>query len=165
VVVQLLVIVGANVAAWEDLFEVLHEGGVDRHQVFKVAVDGAVLHHEDLAVALDDLSLDLSDLLVQQNLMRQLAVDNLLTDRWHALWAQRIGGAGPAEGRFLLLVALQKRLVAPARGEAVVGADLIEAAEYSPTCFSGIDQGFFKKLCGSCFRHGIFSPENADRRY
>ena len=56
VVVQLLVVVGADVAAGEDVFQVLEEGRVDRHHVFEVAVDGAVLHHQDLAVALDDLS-------------------------------------------------------------------------------------------------------------
>ena len=48
VVVQLLVVVGADVAAGEDFFQVLEEGGVDRHHVFKVAVLGAILHHQDL---------------------------------------------------------------------------------------------------------------------
>ena len=67
VVVQLLVVVGANVAAGEDLFQVLEELGVHRHHVFKVAVLGAILHHQDLAVALDDLRLDLADLFVQQD--------------------------------------------------------------------------------------------------
>jgi hypothetical protein len=80
VVVQLLVVVGADVAAGEDLFEVLEEGGVDGHHVFEVAVDGAVLDHQDLAVALDDLGLDLADLLVEQDLVGQLAVDDLLAD-------------------------------------------------------------------------------------
>ena len=80
VIVQLLVIVGADVAAGEDLFEVLEEGGVDRHHVFKVAMDRAVLHHQDLAVALDDLRLDLADLLIEENLMGELAIDDLLTD-------------------------------------------------------------------------------------
>ena len=49
------VVVGADVAAREDLLQVLEERGVDGHDVFEVAVAGAVLHHQDLAVALDDL--------------------------------------------------------------------------------------------------------------
>jgi hypothetical protein len=116
VVVQLLVVVGADVAAGEDLFEVLEEGGVDGHHVFEVAVDGAVLDHQDLAVALDDLRLDLADLLVEQDLVGQLAVDDLLADLGDALGAERVGGARPAEGRLLFLVALEQRLVAPLGG-------------------------------------------------
>ena len=112
-VVQLLIVVGADVAAREDLFEVLEEGGVDRHDVFKVAVLGAVLDHQDLAVALDDLRLDLADLLVEQDLVRQLTVHDLLADLRDALGAEGVGGTGPAEGRLLFLVALQQRLVAP----------------------------------------------------
>ncbi len=123
VVVELLVVVGADVAAGEDLFEVLEEGGVDGHDVFKVAVDGAVLDHEDLAVALDDLGLDLADLLVEEDLVGELAVDDLLADLRDALGAEGVGGAGPAEGRLFFLVALEEGLVAPLGGEAGVGAD------------------------------------------
>jgi len=96
VVVELRIVVGADVAAGEDLFEVLEEGGVDGHHVFKVAVDGAVLDHQDLAVALDDLGLDLADFFVEQDLVGQLAVNNLLADLRDALGAQRVGGARPA---------------------------------------------------------------------
>jgi hypothetical protein len=64
VVVELLVVMCADVAAWEVLLEVLEEGRVNGHNVFEVAVLDAVLDHEDLAVALDDLSLDLADLVV-----------------------------------------------------------------------------------------------------
>ena len=56
VVVQLLVVVGADVAARERVLEVLEEGRVHGHHVLEVAVDRAVLHHQDLAVALDDRS-------------------------------------------------------------------------------------------------------------
>ena len=119
VVVQLLVAlaVGADVAAGEALFEVLEEGGVDRHHVFKVAVLGAVLDHQDLAVALDDLGLDLAHLLVEQDFVGQLAVENLLADLGDALGTERVGGARPAEGRLLLLIALEEGLVAPLGGE------------------------------------------------
>ena len=103
VVVQLLVVVRADVAAREDLFQVLEELGVDRHHVFEVPVLGAILHHQDLAVALDDLRLDLADLLVQQDLVRQLAVDDLLANLRHALRAKRVGRPRPAQRRLLLL--------------------------------------------------------------
>ena len=43
VVVQLLVVVGAHVAAREDVLEVLEEVGVDGHHVFEMAVDGQSL--------------------------------------------------------------------------------------------------------------------------
>ena len=64
VIVKLFVVVGADVAAGEHVFEMLEERRVDRHHVFEVAVDRAILHHQDLAVALDDLRLDLADFLV-----------------------------------------------------------------------------------------------------
>ena len=117
VVVKLFVIVGADVAAGKDLFEVLEEGGVDGHHVFKVAVLGAILDHQDLAVALDDLRFDLANLLIQKDFVGQLAVDDLLADLRNALWAEGIGGAGPAKGRLFLLIGLQQRLIGPLRGE------------------------------------------------
>ena len=146
VVVELLVVVGADVAAGEDLFEVLEEGGVDGHHVFKVAVDGAVLDHQDLAVALDDLRLDLADLLVEQDLVGQLAVDDLLADLRDALGAEGVGGARPAEGRLLFLVALEQRLVAPLGGEAGVGADRVQLVEYCPACFGSVGERLFEKF-------------------
>ena len=60
VVMELLVIVGPDVAAGEDLFQVAREVGVNRHDVFEVAVLGAILHHEDFAIALDDAGFDLA---------------------------------------------------------------------------------------------------------
>ncbi len=64
------------------------EGRVDGHEIFKVAVLGAILDHQDLAVALDDLRLDLAHLFVEQNLVRQLAVKDLLANLGHALGTQ-----------------------------------------------------------------------------
>ena len=129
VVVQLFVVVGADVAAGEDLFEVLEEGGVDRHDVFKVAVLGAILNHEDFAVALDDLRLDFANLLIQKNFVGQLAVDDLLANLGDALGAEGVGGAGPAERRLFFLVRLQEGLVRPLRGERSVGADAVQLLE------------------------------------
>ena len=146
VVVELLVVVGADVAAGEDLFEVAHHRRIDGHEVLEVAVDRAVLDHEDLAVALDDLGLDLADLLVEKDLVRQLAVDDLLTDLGDALGAEGVGGAGPAEGRLLLLVALEKRLVGPLGGEALVGADGVQLVEYCPARACSEHHTFFEEL-------------------
>ncbi len=116
VIVELLVVVGANVAARENVFQVLREGRIDRHQVFEVAVDGAILLHDDFAVFFDDARLDFAHLLVLQNFDRQLAVDNLLANFRDALGAERIGFAGPAEFRLLLFPAFEQRLVRPLGG-------------------------------------------------
>src|ERR1700733_12904958 len=121
----------------------LEEGGVDGHEVFKVTVDGAVLDHEDLAVALDDLCLDLADLLVEEDLVGQLAVYDLLADGGDALGAERVSGAGPAQGRLLFLVALEEGLVAPLGGKAGVGADGVEFVEYDPTCLCCLRKSSF----------------------
>ena len=150
VVVELLVVVGLDVAAREDLFEVLEEGGVDGHDVFEVAVDGAVLDHEDLAVALDDLRLDLADLLVQEDLVGELAVDDLLADLRDATRAEGVGRAWPAEGRLLFLVALEQRLIAPLGGEAGVGAEGVQLVEDSPCALCAVRQRFFEEFCGLC---------------
>ena len=138
--------VGADVAAGEALFEVLEELGVDGHDVFKVAVLGAVLDHEDLAVALDDLGLDFADLLVEQDFVGQLAVEDLLADLGDALGTERVSGARPAEGRLLLLIALEEGLVAPLGGEGGVGADAVQLLENNPRSLGRVDGGFFGVL-------------------
>src|SRR5215469_16210578 len=48
-----------------------------------------------------------------QNFMRQLAIQDLLANLRHALGAERIGGAGPAERGLFLLPTLEQRLFAP----------------------------------------------------
>jgi hypothetical protein len=110
----------------------------------------------DLAVALDDLGLDLADLLVEEDLVGQLAVHDLLADLGDALGAEGVSGAGPAEGRLLLLVALEQGLVRPARREALVGADRVQLAEDSPAGLCAEDHTFFKYL--GCLTHVLFSP-------
>ncbi len=144
VVVELLVVVGADIAAGEDVFEMLHHDGIDGHDVFEVAVNGTILDHEDLAIALNDLRFDLSDFFVEEDLMGEFAVDDLLADLRDALGAERVGGAGPAEGRLLFLVALEQRLVAPLGGEALVGGDRIQLAEYGPSCFGSVGERLLK---------------------
>ena len=158
VVVQARVVVRADVAAGEDLFQVTHERRVDRHHVLEVAVDGAVLHHQDLSVALDDLRLQLADLLVQQDLVGQLAVHDLLADLRHALRTQRVRGARPAQRRLLLLVALQQRLVAPlGRKAGAIGEQRVEFAVDNPSALGGLDHNSLEYLCALC--HVMFSPE------
>ncbi len=80
VMMELLIVVGGDVAAGENVFQVLGEIGVDRHHVFEVAVHGTIFDHQNLAIAFDDGGLDLADLLVHQNFVRQLAVENLLAN-------------------------------------------------------------------------------------
>ena len=117
VVVQLLVVVRADVAAGERLLEVAEERRVHRHHVLEVAVDGAVLHHQDLAVALEDRRLDLADLLVQQDADVLLAVEDVLPRFARADRAERVGDARPAELRLGLFVGFLQRLVGPAGRE------------------------------------------------
>ena len=147
VVVQLFVVVRADVAAGEHVFQMLEERRIDRHQVFEVAVHRAFLHHQDLAVALDDVGLDLADLLVQQDLDAA---------------ACRPGSAGGSPGRscghsesvsrgqpswrLLLLPALQQRLVGPLRGERRVLVDLVELVENNPGGIRCHGYGFFDVL-------------------
>ena len=158
VVVQLFIAfaVGAHVAAGEALFKMLEEGRVDGHDVFKVAVLGAILDHEDFAVALDDLSLDFADFFVEKNFVRQLAVENLLANLGDALGAQRVRGARPAEGRLLLLIALEERLVAPLGREPGVGADAVQALKNNPRSLGCVDGGLFNVFDG--FGHCSKSP-------
>ena len=62
---------------------------------------------QEFPVALDDLSFDFADSFVQQNFVRQFAIDDLLPDFRNALRAQRVGGSGPTQGRLGLLIGLQ----------------------------------------------------------
>jgi hypothetical protein len=113
-----------------------------------MAVLGAFLHHQDFAVALDDGGFDFAHLLVQQDLVRELAVDDLLADLRDAARAQRIGLARPAQWRLLLLVALEQRLVRPLGGEGRVLLDLIEFIEDGPGRAGRFGYHFFGVLDG-----------------
>ena len=124
-VVHLFVVVRADVAAREDVFQVLEERRVHGHHVFEVAVDRAILHHQDLAVAFDDVGFDLADFLVQEDLVRQFAVHDLLPDFGDAFRTKGIGFPRPAQGRLHLLVAFEKRLVGPFGDERRILTDLV----------------------------------------
>ena len=117
VVVEFLIIVGADIAARENFFKMGEKLGIDRHDVFEVTVLGAILHHQDLAIALDDLRLDLANLLVQKDLVGQLAINNCLADLRNAFGAERVSRTGPAKGRLLFLIRLEQRLVRPLGGK------------------------------------------------
>ena len=123
-IMQLFVVVGADVAAREDVLKVLEEGRVHGHQVFELAVGGALFHHPYFAIAFDHLGLDFAQLVVLEDGDGKFAVEDALAEFGDALGAERVGGAGPAEGRLGLLVGLQQRLVGPLGGE---GRFLIEA--------------------------------------
>ena len=126
VIVQALVIVGANVAAGEVGFNPVQELGVNGHHVFKVAVLGAILQHPDLAVALDDVGLDLAGLLGEQRAPVLIALDDPLARFADALRAERIGFARPAQRGLGLLMRLQERLVGPLGNERAALAVLVE---------------------------------------
>ena len=98
-VMQLFIVVGTNIAPWKHLFQMLEEGRIDGHHIFKVSMNGAILHHEDFAVTLNDLRLDLTDLLVQENLVRELAIDDLLPNFREHTWdrGNQLSAANPAE--------------------------------------------------------------------
>ena len=139
-VVQLFVVVRADVAPGEGLLEVLEEGGIDGHHILEVPMDRAVLDHEDAAVALDDLRLDLADLLVQQDPVVALAVENLLPGLANADRAQRIGVPRPAKRRLHLLPGLLQRQVRPVRREGIAGLHAVQGVERQPGTLCGEGQ-------------------------
>ncbi len=96
VIVELFVIMGGNVTPRKYIFQMLKKIGIHCHHIFKVAVDGTILHHQDFAVALDDGGFDLAGFFVEQDLVRQFAVNDLLPDFRNALGAKRVGRARPA---------------------------------------------------------------------
>ncbi len=125
VIVELLVVVRADVAAGEHLLEVLEEAGVDRHRVFEMPVDGAVLDHDDLSVLLHDGRLDLADLFVEEDRHVLLAVQDRLPRFADARRTEGVRLARPSERRLGFLMGLQQRLVGPARRERGVLLDLV----------------------------------------
>ena len=146
VVVQLRVVVGADVAAREDFFEVSEERRVDRHHVLEVAVNGAVLHHHDLAVALENRRLDLADSLVEQDAHVLLAVEDFLTRFAHAHGAQRVGLPRPAKRWLRLFVRLEQWFVGPIRREGGTLIDLVQRVEHHPRPAGGDGQTLFSVL-------------------
>ena len=117
VVVQVLVVMGANVAARELRLDVLEELGIDRHEVLGLAVPRTLLDHPDLVVPLHDRGLDLADLLGLEDRVVDLAVQDHLARLAHALRTQRIGLARPAQRGLGLLPGLEHWLVGPSRRE------------------------------------------------
>ena len=148
VVVELVVIVGADVAAREDVFQVLAERRIDRHQVVELAMDRAFLLHDDLAVFFNDARLDFAALLIEKDFHRHVAVDNLITQFRNALRAERIGLARPTQRGLLLFVALQQRLVGPLRGKRRVLADLVQPVENLPGDVRRYGDSFFHVFDG-----------------
>src|SRR6185369_12798236 len=157
---QLLVVVGADVAARENFLKVTEEIDVDRHHVLEVAVLRAILHHQDLPVALDDRRLNFADRLVQQNFIRQLAVENVLADLRHALRTKRVRRAGPAQRRLRLLVRLEQWLVAPLRRERLVLVDAVQLVEHYPRASRAVGEGLLNVLDWLMHEPLFSSPKN-----
>src|SRR5262249_14839750 len=114
---QVLVVVRADAAAREGLFQVAEYLRVNGHHIFKMAVDRAILDHQNLSVALNDLSFDLSYPLVTQDVHGKLAVKDSLADLRDALRAQAVGGPRPAERRLGLLPGFEQGFVRPSWNE------------------------------------------------
>ena len=162
VVVELLVVVGADVAARKDVLEVLEERRVVRHDVFEVPVQRTILDHQNLAVALDDGGLDLADLLVEQDLVVTLAVDDFLPGLADAHRAERVGLARPAERRLHLLVRLLQRQVGPLRRERVAWLDVVERVERHPGALGDVGQALLDvldRLVHGAHRNGFGRPK------
>src|SRR5258708_6781933 len=75
-----------------------------------------------------------------------MTVQNLLPDFGYALWAERIGGAGPTERRLGLFVRLEQRLVGPLRRGRRVWLDAVEAIKHNPSTLGGGDCDFLYVL-------------------
>ena len=144
VVVELFVVMGTDVAARENIFQVFGKSRVDGHKVLEHAMLGALFDHEDLAVALNDLRLDFADGLVQKDLVIDFAVYNLLTNLWDATGAKRIGFAGPAQWRLRLLVAFEQRLIRPLWSEGFVLLDLVDPVKDLPDGIGADGYDFFE---------------------
>ena len=149
VVVQLFVVVGADVAAGKHLLQMPEELRIDGDDIFEMSVHGTFLDHQDLAVALDDLRLDFAGLFLQQDAVILFAVDDLLADFRHAARAQRIGFARPAQGRLRFFAGLQQRLVRPLRREGwILGNEVVAQTENPPRAVGSNRHRFFKVFNG-----------------
>ncbi len=126
VIVQLAVVVRRDVPPGEILLNPGEELRINGHDVFEAAMERTVLDHPHLPVPLDNLGLDLPHLLGEQGAVILFPLDDPLPGLLHALGAQGIRGAGPAQVGLGFLPGLQDRFVRPLRGEGRAGAVLIE---------------------------------------
>src|SRR6185369_8665724 len=113
VIVQFLVVMCIDVAAWKHGLDVGKKLGVDGHHVFEVAMNRAVFNHPDFAVALDNLGLDFADLFVDQNTDVFLAADDLFARFDDAVRTEGVSGAWPPQGWLALLPGFQQGFVLP----------------------------------------------------
>src|SRR6266496_1510753 len=147
---------GSDIAAREDVFKVLRKVSVNRHQILEAAMLGALFDHPNFAVLLDDGGFDLADFFIEQHFVRQMAVENLLTDFGHALRAKRVGRARPAEWRLRLLVGLKQRLVRPLGRRRGIRLDPVQAIKYCPNTFGSHRDCFLYVL--NWLVHECFCP-------
>ena len=147
VVVQILVVVGANVATRELRLDVLEELGIDGHDVLGLAVPRTLLDHPDLVVSLHDRGLDFADLLGLEDRVVDFAVQDHLARFAHALRTQRIGLARPAQRGLRLLPGLEHGLFGPSGRERRIGIlASVQLAGDFPTRLGGLRQAPLKVL-------------------
>src|SRR5262249_51793790 len=113
VIVQLLVIVRADVTAREDFLDVLEERRIYSQRVFVTAMGRTVFNHQNVAVTLEDGRLDLADLLIEENADVASAIYDGCSRLSYAGRAKRIGLPRPAEQRASFLIGLEQRLIRP----------------------------------------------------
>ena len=140
--VQLLVVVRANVAAGKDFFQVAGELSVDGHQIFELTMRGTLLDHPDLPVLFDDGGLDLAHLLVHQHIVGKLSIQNLLPNFRDTLRAKGIGAARPSQWRFGFFIGLEQRFFRPLGGRRGIGANPVQPLKYKPGALSPVSDCF-----------------------
>ena len=93
----------------------------------------------------------------------QLAVENLLADFRHALGAERVGGARPAQRRLGLLVGLEQRLIRPLRRGRWVRLDAVKPFKYGPDSRRGDGDCLFHilhRFMHHALAFGLQAPES-----
>src|SRR6266699_3395306 len=107
---------------------------------------GALFHHQNLSVALNDGGFDLANFFVHQHFIRKMAIENLLANFGHALWAQRVSRPRPAQRWLRLLIRLEQRLVRPLGRRRSIQLDPIQPVEYQPRAFGSNRDGLLDVL-------------------
>ena len=115
---QLLVVVGFDVAAGENFFEVLRKFGIDGHQVFEVSVLRTIFDHPDLPIALNNVGFNLARCFtIQQRRKCRGALQDFLANLRDTFWTERVRLARPAQRWLGFLPRLQDWLIRPLGGE------------------------------------------------
>ena len=150
VIMQLFVVVSADIATRENVFQVLGECRIDRHQIFELTVDRAFLNHQDFAIALDDFGFDFANGFVQKDFVIDFAINNFLADFRNAPGTKGICFTRPAEWWLGLFVALQERFIGPLRSEGRLLIDAVDPVKICQAALALTVTAFSKYLTGLC---------------